>query len=660
MSRSLVLGNGNVLLCFDNRAQLRDFYFPYVGSENHVGANLIHKVGVWVDGRISWLSDEQWNLKISLKNETMASEVVAINKEQEVELLFNDIVYNEKNIFVRKVRVKNLANRRRQLKVFFNQQFTIFGLNEGNTAYFDPDKRVIIHYRGRRIFLVGGRSNGNFFSEYSIGLFNTGGREGTWRDAEDGKLSGNAVEHGLVDSTIGFTLDLKEDEEGDIEYWIAVAKKLNEAMGLNNYLLEKSPDHLIETTQDFWHAWVNKQNFSFYGLSKEVISLFKKSLFVIRTHVDNNGAIIASGDSAMLQYGHDTYGYMWPRDGAFVALALDKAGYPDISRRFFDFCNQVISDQGYLMHKYRPDGSMGSSWHPWLQNGERRLPIQEDETAIVLYAFWEHYKISLDLEFIEKIYNSFIKNAADFIYVYRDKKTKLPLSSYDLWEEKFGTATFTASAVYGALRAAEGFAELLGKEEDHEKYKKAAVEVRASILKNLFNNKAGFFYKLIDVQSGKKVALKDDTIDISSFFGPLYFKVLKVNDPLLERAAKKVEEVLVSKVDGGIIRYENDDYQRAVAGQSNSWIITTLWYAQYFIAKAGSEKDLDKVKEILAWVVDRTRDAGILPEQVNPKTKEHLSAAPLAWSHAAFVSTVILYLEKLEELGVYKVCNPIR
>ena len=39
------------------------------------------------------------------------------------------------------------------------------------------------------------------------------------------------------------------------------------------------------------------------------------------------------------------------------------------------------------MHKYNPDGSVGSSWHPWCgSDGLLQLPIQEDETALTLFA----------------------------------------------------------------------------------------------------------------------------------------------------------------------------------------------------------------------------------------------------------------------------------
>lgn len=77
---------------------------------------------------------------------------------------------------------------------------------------------------------------------------------------------------------------------------------------------------------------------------------------------------------------------------------------------FFNFCNDIVSEKGYFMHKYRPDKSLGSSWHPWISGGRKHLPIQEDETALVLYALWRYFELSRDIEFIEGIYNSFIKN----------------------------------------------------------------------------------------------------------------------------------------------------------------------------------------------------------------------------------------------------------
>ena len=77
MPRSLALGNGNMLVCLDKHAQVRDFYFPYVGLENHVGGHNVHRVGVFADGVLEWLDNPEWRMDIGCGSETFASDVVA-------------------------------------------------------------------------------------------------------------------------------------------------------------------------------------------------------------------------------------------------------------------------------------------------------------------------------------------------------------------------------------------------------------------------------------------------------------------------------------------------------------------------------------------------------------------------------------------------------
>jgi len=647
------LGNGSVLVCLDQFGQVRDFYFPYVGLENQTGGRYVHKVGIWADGQFSWLDDGRWQISVNFAQETMVSDIKAVNSDLELALDFSDVVYNEKNIFIRKVNVRNLSQRTKKVKIFFHQIFELYESHRGDTAYFDPLRQVIIHYKGRRVFLVGAQLNDGAFDDYSIGLFGLEGKEGTYKDAEDGVLSKNSIEHGKVDSVIGLSFELGVGGQRVLYYWVAAAKLMKEVHELNIYILSRTPEHLLKTTQDFWRAWLNRQKFTFLGLSNEIIELFKKSLLIIRAHVDNNGSILASGDSDMLQYGRDTYGYMWPRDGALTTLALDKAGDSNVARRFFDFCHDVITGEGYLMHKYRADKSLGSSWHPWTREGQVELPIQEDETALVLWALWQHYNLTKDLEFIELIYNSFVKTAADFMVNYRDKKNHLPKPSYDLWEEKFTTTTFTAAAVYGALLVAARFSKLLGKSDEEQRYNQAASEIQEAIMEELYDKNSGIFKK----------GIGDSVVDVSTLYALFRFEVLDANDKKLKKFVKIIEERLsCGGAVGGIGRYENDQYYRITKDcPGNPWLITTMWLAQYYIAAARSEKDLDLVKKWLQWAVQRALPSGVLSEQFNPLTGEQLSATPLTWSHAEFVLTVLMYLDKLDEMGICEeYCNPVK
>ena len=433
MPKSLILSNGNLVVDHDKNGLIRDIYYPHVGLDNNTGSNYVHKIGIFIDGAFSWLDDGTWNTTVEMEKNTLVGKIVAQSSNLQLTITMQDVVYNEKDIFVRKVTIQNNSNVERTLKIFFNQQFEIYGSRLKDTAFYDPIHKVIFHYKGRRVFLVNAISNErNCFEEYSVGILGLEGKEGTFKDAEDGILTKNPIEHGSVDSVLGLELKIKPATHKDVLYWIVASRSIRDAYELNNYVISKSPEHLIQTTKDFWQAWTQRIEFNTSLLSSAQADLFYKSLLIARTHVDSGGAIIASCDSDMLQHGRDNYSYMWPRDGAFVAMAFDIAGDYPLTKRFFEFCNTILTNDGYFLHKYRPDGALGSSWHPWVRNGEIALPIQEDETALVIFAFWEHYQLSRDIEFIESLYNTLIKKAAQFMVSYREQTTGLPLPSYFL------------------------------------------------------------------------------------------------------------------------------------------------------------------------------------------------------------------------------------
>ncbi len=649
MSRALTLGNGHILVNLDERGQVRDYYFPHVGLENHIGGLLAHRVGVFVDGQLSWTSAGDWRVNVGCENEALAGLTEATNDKLGVALLINDVVYNEKNVLIRQVTVKNLSERQREIKVFFYQQFELYQSHLAHTAYFDPESESIIHYRNKRVFLVSGQLAGKFFDDYSSGVFGSDGKEGTYRDADDGFLAKNPIEHGQADSMIGFTARYQPGESKIIYYWLLVAPSIHQAITLNYYVLDKGAAYLLESTKNFWRAWINRYNFNFYGLSEEIIHLFKKSLFFLRAHADSVGGIIASGDSNILHQGKDTYNYIWPRDASYAALALARAGDVEVAKNFFTFCEETISQAGYFLHKYSPDKSRGSSWHPWIWQGVPRLPIQEDETALVIWSLWHYYEASKDLEFIEQIYNSLILPAAGFMVLYREEASGLPKPSYDLWEEKYGTHTFTAAATAAALKAAARFARLLGKEKSAGVYDRAAEAIKAGILAQLYRSTTGMFVKSLD----------DETLDMSSFYALYNFDLLPADDAIVTQMADIVEKKL--KSGDGVVRYQGDNYCRVSAETpGNPWFVTTLWLAQYYIKIAKTEKDLEVVKDYLSWVVKHSQHSGAMSEQVNPQSGEQISVAPLGWSHAEFVITVINYLNRLDELGICDRCNPLR
>lgn len=656
MPRSTVVGNGNLLVTFDNKLLIRDLYFPYVGLEDHTAYGHYHRIGVYTDGAMSWLDNDKWQAEVGYINETLITQNKTVNKEIGISLTFNDFVYPSKNIFIRKIVINNEQNRERHLKIYFNQNFDLYGAKLKDTALYDPDTQGILHYRQERYFLVNGQSHFGGISSYSTGKSEYLNLEGTWRDAEDGKLERNPIDQGSIDSTIEFEFHLKPKSCETLYVWYVTGQNFHEVKTLNDYVIKNSADRLMENTINYWRSWVSKSHeLESSDLSPTIKNLFKRSLLVIRTQIDNNGGILAANDSDIMKFNKDTYTYVWPRDGAYVAYALDEAGYGEITKRFYRFCVRAITQDGYLLHKYNPDGSWGSSWHPWIdKEGKKILPIQEDETALVIRSLWHHYEKLQDIEFLQEMYNSFVVKAANFLIRYIDKKTGLPLESYDLWEEKRAVFAYTVASVYSGLEAAINIARTLGRYANIKKYERTADRIKKAFLEYFYDKKVKRFIKSIRLQDGEVIE-RDIALD-ASLFGISFFGLLPHDDLRMVSTVKALYEALwVHTTIGGMARYQNDRYH----GQGekpeipgNPWIITTMWYADWIIATAKDSRDLEHGRKLLEWVGKIANRAGMLPEQLNPYTGEHISVSPLTWSHSSFVQTIINYDRKWHQFNI--------
>jgi len=648
-----------MLVAFDAHALLRDFYFPHVGEENHAGGDPF-RFGVWVDGHFSWVG-EGWRIIRDYVDDALVTRVVLTHDAWKLRIVVNDVVDFHENIYLKKLTVENQSAEEREVRLFLSHGFRILGNDIGDTAAFRPEVNGLLHYKAQRYFLINVLAN----NKAGIDLFATGKKEegtdiGTWKDAEDGLLSGNAIAQGSVDSVAGIPLRLKGRSAETCYYWICAGKDWNAVRELNAVVIKKGPEEILKRTANYWKLWTNKEELNSSLLPEEVWRLYKRSLLVCRTQINHCGSIIAANDSDVQRFNRDTYSYMWPRDAALAAYALDMAGYFQITRKFFDFCADIIEKDGYFLHKYNPSGSPASSWLPWRADHKAQLPIQEDETALVIWALWNNYRIFRDIEFIKPLYKRLIKNAADFMMNYRDERTGLPLPSYDLWEERRGILTFTTAAVYGGLTAAANFTEAFGEVELAEAYRRGARRMREGMDAYLYLEGEQRFCRMINFRNDGSTEI-DKTLD-ASLYGIFAFGAYEADDAKVKNTMQQVYDTLWCRTRvGGLARYEDDRYYRAgdnVPG--NPWFVTTLWLAQYYIAAAHSADDLKGALDIMTWVAAHALPSGVLAEQVNPETSEPLSVSPLTWSHAAYVAVVQEYLDKLIETEPCETCGRSR
>lgn len=638
MARPVVLSNGELHVGLNRYGLVHDFYFPYVGLENHcAGKDLRHKVGIWVDGEISWLDDESWHIESWTAEGALIGHTRAVHAGHRIMLEFDDTVDAEISAFLRNIHVVNLSSDTRDVRLFTHQAFAI-GDSRSNTdtVQYLPDSNAVLHYRGRRAFVIGGRSGDTPFDQHSIGLFGIEGHEGTYRDADDGELSCSVVEHGRVDSTLRFKLRLGAYDSQRVHYWIAAGTSIREALYVHKSLEDNGMDAHLHSTAMWWHTWLSPVRKASEKLEPSKRKLFLHSAMVVKSHVDKRGAVIASTDTTMLNYSRDAYAYCWPRDGAYALWPFIRLGYVSEPRRFFEFARRGLHQNGYLMHKYQADGALGSSWHPYVHGDVSAPPIQEDETALTLFMFGQYFDMQKDQRLLVEFYDSFIKKMADFLAGYVDEKTGLPRPSYDLWEEHFMTSTYTTSVVYAALQSAAELAEKAGDPDSAVRWRTASDDIYDSAHKHLFNGERGHFYK--GITSDGTGLHYDATIDLSSFFGAYMFGLFPLDSDEIRRSYDTIRATFMTDGRYGLPRYENDDYHRnAQTGTGNYWFIASLWIAQY--AQETGDKEFRDA--IISWVESKVDNSLMFAEQLNPISSEALSVSPLVWSHAEYMATLL-------------------
>src|SRR5256885_2432566 len=225
MPRDLPLGNGDFLVNFDARYQLRDIFYPNVGLENHTVGEP-SRFGIWVDGQFAWTGDDGWERHINYEHETLVGDTDLVHAKLGVSLHFRDAVDFDRNLYFKEVTVEDTSGQDRQVRLLQHVDAHLFGNDAGDSAYYDPRSQAVVHYKGRRYFLISGSSGGSAYglSSFAIGQKDAPGKEGTWRDAEDGELSRNAVAQGSIDSVGMVAVTVPARGTATAVFWIAAGQ----------------------------------------------------------------------------------------------------------------------------------------------------------------------------------------------------------------------------------------------------------------------------------------------------------------------------------------------------------------------------------------------------------------------------------------------------
>ncbi len=607
-----VTGNGRLLLTVNENGDWNELFYPFPGQFQHLREA---RLGVFdVPGsKFTWLRRGN-GFEIRQMPYGTGHLPESVWKGHGLSISVRDHVHPNHDLVARVFRVR--ADSPRSVRLFAYHAFQIAESMYQDTAFVDPSIPSLVHYKRGYFF--------EFFADppYTravCGEHTLKGLQGTYVDAEDGRLEGRSVAHGAADSVMEWDFEAGPDRDVEVRLFLAAGRSLPAVHQVRDYVRNGGSARFIQESERFWETWVQRRlPHPPEALSALARDVYRSSVLLLRHSTGPNGAIIASPDTRSLVAAGDTYNYCWWRDGGYVSKAMDEAGLYENAARFLHFAAQCQNPDGSFFHRHYPDGALGSTWHP--------PPfLQIDQTATVIAAAWHHFKRGADPDVLLDLW-PLVKGAANFLVSFRDPETGLPAPSFDLWEERLGIHAYSVAAVTHALERAARIASEIGK--DPTAWRTASTDISRIALERFWDAKTNRFVR--------SLSPLDDRWD-ASLLPALKLGLIPWTDPRARRTVDGIEARLWVPGIGGLARYEGDKYY----GPENPWIVCTLWLAEARLRLG----DRGRCRELIEWVATHATPTQLLPEQIDRITGEPKSATPLTWSHSTFVDVVHKYAE---------------
>jgi glucoamylase len=639
-----VIGNSRMLASLGQTGRMYRLWWPNIDSPQHIDEI---RSGLFIHGAneyTNWFdqADNGWVHDTEYVPQTNILHVHASSTPCPIEVDQHDFSVPGKDLLVRLYAFKNLSEKPVTFSFMYYSSLYMTENRLYNTTRFIEDHDALVHFRHQYYFAV------------SSTMVCTGFQSGfAWEQACSNTLNGSLIDM-AGDGALSWTFEqIAPGQTVQLPIYVAAGSNLDEALDLIAEAKSHSISYWYSRTEKYWHDFLQAAN-SYPGNEPDLRELYDRSLLTMKLMCDERtGSIIAAPefDESFSRCGG--YSFCWGRDAAFITTALDKAGLTELSARFYDWALTAQDRDGSWQQRHYHDGSLAPSWG-----------LQIDEGASILWGMWQHYIVTQDSTFLERIWPS-VERGAGFLVGFIDEETGLPLPSRDLWEEREAEHTYSAAAVYGGLTAAASFAEVCGHHQQAEVWRAVAQRIQQAITELCWNEQAGTFYRALKwtvydwqyqqacnkglqgyIQTSAKgydkhVLQYDPTVDVSLLGLFVPFRAIPIDHKYAQLTADCIERELTVPGLGGIQRYEDDTY---IGG--NPWILTTLWLAQYRILN----QQPAEAEALLHWAADHRTTLGLLPEQVDKHTGATAWVVPLTWSHAMFVLAVHMLAEtKLKE-----------
>ncbi len=612
-----IIGNKEITASFTKNGELIRLFYPNTDYRQFI--DFLH-MGVKInDSAIIYLHNDINNTyKQYYTENTNILNTEIVNTYFKLKLLQTDFVCTDKNILVRKYKMRNENNIDLNLNFIAHSSLLTSNNNQVSGCY---KNNCLFQYMHDYTFTI--------CSEYKVDKSQINNNKSNIQTGVIGDKDYIGMSN---DSSISYHIGvLKPNEEIEFCIYITILhgadiknidKKLDDIKVLD-YKKE------LEKTKKYWEKYVKEHDSiklinSNTEYIKKIEKIYKRTILLyplLTNHL--TGGISAAVEIDENRTNCGRYSYCWPRDAIFITNALDNLKMEKETERFYKtFCKMTQSKSGMWEQRFYTDGSLAPCWG-----------YQIDETASVIYGVYNHYENTNNLKFLKdtlKMCENATKYLKKYIQNLLDGKEEA-YKSYDLWEENEGVHTYSLAAIFSSFDRMikiyekikpefEGNRLRIEKIEKEEAIlRKYLIEIKDYILKNLYDNNKKSFIRNCD---GKMDISLLALVTPFNLFAPKEKKILNT----IERI-----ELTLRTYTGGYLRYEGDNY---VGG--NPWVIANLWMAKYYLS-AGNK---NKARECFEFVVKSAAEHGFLPEQVDNDTMQAKWVIGLGWSHAMFVDVL--------------------
>ncbi|WP_252315225.1 glycoside hydrolase family 15 protein [Sinobaca sp. H24] len=623
-----IIGNGNMLISLTKDGEAHRLYWPQIDYTDQINAQSAGFYDYETEKTLFFHGKSWKHTQYYRKNTNV---LITVHQYEDWVVEQKDFVLSDRDVWIRRFKVRNTADYARKVQILYNSDSAAGGRHHFQTSDFDENTDCLYQYN-RSDWM--GLASPNPITNYFIGNLNL--------QALPKPFDGRSV-FNHPESSLFFDFDtIEPQEEHAVSIYLACGTNKREVTDLIWYCRREEED-LEEITAEYWYKVLEKAERYSYG-GERTQEIYDRSILTFHLLKDKKSGTFIAGPEGDENYDFSGgYAYSWGRDAAFIAAAVDAAGYPELVDEYYRTIASWQMDAGHWEQRYYTDGQVAPNWG-----------VQIDETGSILWGIHDHYVQTGDKYFKEIMWPT-VKKGAFFLKDFIDKETNLPKPSKDLWEKRDGEHSYSAAAVYGGMIGASKLAYEEGEYHLAETWEKVAVNIKEALQTRVWNEKKGSFLRALKlavspsvyeeaVAEGKEGFIEynekgtsiyylweDDVTDICLLGLNYPFNVFDAEDKRMQKTADLIEAECTSAHIGGIERFPGDVY---IGG--NPWIITTLWLAIY---KKRSGKSAE-AHELFQWTIGHANHLGLLPEQVDKHTAEPAWVMPLTWSHAMFVLAV--------------------